>query len=95
MQKHKIIKLDKIVLFSRQQAKKLGTNVRRARVSKVIVDFSTVYFISRAFADEWLNELEKTKFKKIVSVRHANPDIKKMIQIVRKKKNEIRKQFSG
>lgn len=95
MQKSKIIRLDKTVFFTREQAKKLGAAIRKNRMSKVIIDFSAVHFISRAFADEWLNELEKTKSKKTVSIRHANPDIKKMIQVVKRKKNEIRKQLSG
>jgi anti-anti-sigma regulatory factor len=95
MQKQKIIILNKIIFFFRDQAKELGEAIRKANFSEVMIDFSGVDFISRSFADEWLNVLEKITSKKTVVIRHAKPEIKKMIQIVRKKRQEINKQLSS
>ncbi len=94
MQKLDTIKLNKIIYWDRGQAQKLGKEIGRIKSNKVTIDFSEVVFVSRAFADEWLNMLEQIPPKKNVVLRHIKPDGKKMIQIVKKKKSEIRKQLS-
>jgi anti-anti-sigma regulatory factor len=93
MQKQNTIKLNKIILYDRSQAQELGKAISKSDSSKIIIDFSGVDFISRAFADEWLNVLEKVKQKKTVIIRHIKQNPKKMIQVVRKKRREINKQL--
>ncbi len=94
MPKQNTIKLNKTAFFDRSQAQEVGEAIRQINSSKIIVDFFGVDFISRAFADEWLNVLGKVTSKKTVTTRNLKPDVKKMIQIVRKKRRKINKQVS-
>jgi len=92
MRKPNGIRLDKIVYYDRGQAQELGKLIRRNKSGKVVIDFSNVVFISRAFAEEWLNVLDKVSLEKTVVVRNLKTDPRKMIQLVRKKRREIHTQ---
>jgi anti-anti-sigma regulatory factor len=84
-------KIKKTILFSREQAKELGEAIRKSRCHYNIIDLSEVHFVSRSFADEWLNIIKRISSDKSLTYKNMNPEIKKMIAVVKRKKQQINK----
>jgi len=74
------ILIEKKNLLFREEAKRL---VRKIKSKNAILDFAKVEFISRAFADEFLDLISK----KSVKIKNIKPNLKKLFSIVRKQKN--------
>ena len=70
------------------RAKKLSKNSMT-----VYIDFNAVKFISRSFADELINSIERLKKSGIsLKVKNTSPGIKRMLDIVKfTRKNILRK----
>lgn len=64
---------------TRQAVQELAKRIP-AKVSKVVVDFDKVEFVSRSFAHEFLHFQEKLS----VEVKNLSPDVEKMFEAVRK-----------
>ncbi len=82
-EKTKIIRPDKIIakdLTLRESADKLFQVLNSSKENKIIIDFSKIEFISRSFADEYLNEKQKTT--KSITEKNLKINVKKMISIV-------------
>ena len=92
-EKVKIIRLDKIIakdLTLRESADELFKVLNSSKENKIIVDFSKIEFMSRAFADEYLNEKQKTT--KSITEKNLKTNVKKMFSIVeasRKRKRTL------
>ena len=83
-EKVKIIRLDKIIakdLTLRESADELFKVLNSSKENKIIVDFSKIEFMSRAFADEYLNEKQKTT--KSITEKNLKTNVKKMLSIVK------------
>lgn len=84
------IQIKKRFLTFRDEAKEIEKMSKKISRDNVYLDFSNVDFISRSFADELLNIIEKTKRIKIANL---NPDLKKFLQIVKKTKEKTKKKI--
>lgn len=83
-EKAKIIRPDKIIakdLTLRESADELFKVLNSSKENKIIVDFSKIEFMSRAFADEYLNEKQKTT--KSITEKNLKTNVKKMLSIVK------------
>ena len=80
----KTIKIERKNLIFRDQAQ----NLLNKKKEKICFDFSKVDFISRSFADELLEIMEKKKNIKIINI---NSDIKKLLSVVKKSRKDILK----
>ena len=87
--KNKIILITKKTPALREDALKIKKEAGQA-ASGITIDFSRVYFMSRAFADELLNVMEqlKTEEKKI-HLKKMSPNVTKMLRLVKKQRNNI------
>jgi len=87
------IKISKRVLALRDDALKLKKKGARLS-SSVNIDFSEVYFISRAFADELLNVIESLQADgKKVHLKKMNPGVRKMLQLVKRQRKIIMREL--
>lgn len=92
--KSKTIHISKKVLGLRTDAMNIKNESDKIS-SDVSVDFSEVYFFSRAFADELLNVLEKIKEEgKKIHLKNMNPNVKKMLQLVKRRRKIIKKELT-
>jgi anti-anti-sigma regulatory factor len=94
MKKDHVIVLEKKILLSREEAKNLEKEIRLHDSESVVIDFATVNFISRGFADEWLNVMSRIKPENKITFLNQKPSVKKMMQAVQKRKQKIRKELS-
>jgi len=95
----KIIKIQKKYLVFREEAKKLkkllNQELERSDVKSIYLDFNKVNFISRSFADQLLELLILYKVKHInIKLINLKPDIEKIIKLVKKTKEKIKKEFT-
>ena len=92
-EKAKIIRPDQIIardLSLRESADRLFEVLDSSKENKIIIDFSKIEFISRSFADEYLNEKQKTT--KSITEKNLKTNVKKMFSIVeasRKRKRTL------
>ena len=95
-----LIKVNDQYLIFRDHARVLKEvilkELKERNTSEVCLDFSQVHFISRSFADEFLeiiNCFKKEKSKKI-KVINKNPFIGQLLDIVENQKEKIKKELS-
>ncbi|MFH1713033.1 MAG: hypothetical protein ABH896_02490 [Candidatus Jacksonbacteria bacterium] len=99
MKKDKVtIQVKKNYLISRRECKTLKSLVlaqnKTAKNSRVIFDFLEVKFISRSFADEFLNLLTDLDFQGIkIRLAHVSPKIKPLFALVKKRRDRIKKEL--
>lgn len=89
----RIIKIQKRYLIFREEAKKiLKSLAKKSKPGPIYLDFSEIKFISRSFADELLNFLDRLGARKIrVKILNLKPNLKKMIELVKKSKEKIKR----
>jgi len=90
------IKIKEKYLIFRTQAKSLANLILKkltcSKDVKIAFDFQNVKFISRSFADEFLNILSRLSIKKKqFSFLNLNPAVLKMINLVKKQRQKIKK----
>lgn len=68
------------ILMIRSSVPPLFRKISRLRGSRVLIDFSRVEFMSRSFADEYLQA--KAASKKRISERHLPEEAARMLRIV-------------
>lgn len=92
----KIIRISKILLAFREDAARLKEEAETSGEKTVIIDFSEVQFMSRAFTDEFIVVSEKLK-KNGIKIRLFNllPDLRKLLHNVNKTRKKIRKELAG
>ena len=82
------------LLAFRKDAIEIEKEAKRVS-SGTILDFSEVHFISRAFADELLNVLDRLKKEgHKIQLRKMRPALKGHIKTVEKTRREIKKELS-
>lgn len=89
------IEIKKEFISFRDEARSIQSGIEKKMKEKsseeIVLDFSRVMFISRSFADELLNVVEKfSKEKKKVSFVNIKPEVKKLLLIVKRTKEKIR-----
>lgn len=86
------IKIKKKYLIFRSDINEVFKNITQKK--NIHLDFSQVKFISRSFADEFLNAVNELKTKKaVIKIINLKPQFKKLINRVRKTKEEIKKEL--
>lgn len=98
-QKNSTIKLKKYfpAFIASRQAAELITQKCLERLSKeekerVILDFHKIVLVSRSFADEILDSIEKLNRRGIeMKVKNANPSVSRMLKLVKKHRGKINK----
>lgn len=88
------IQIEKRYLFFREDARNLAKYIykknKENKIKIVFLDFSRVDFMSRSFADEFLNVLNELKIKDIkVRTLCLKTNLKNFISRVKKTKNKI------
>lgn len=68
------------VLMLRSSVAPLFRTIMSLGDSRVVLDFSSVEFMSRSFADEYLSA--KAASRKKVEERSASPDVSRMLRLV-------------
>lgn len=85
------IKIEKNFLVLRDEIKDILRKISQANSSQIVIDFTRVEFISRSFADELLNLVAELENKGMqVKLSRLNPNLRKMLQIVKNTKKEIK-----
>jgi anti-anti-sigma regulatory factor len=88
------IHLFKQAIAFRDDAEEIEKQAKKsAKKSPVVyLDFKEVKFISRSFADELINSMERLKKSDIsLKIRNAAPNVKKMLSLVRQTRRSILK----
>lgn len=90
-----IIHISKKLLVFRSDAIKIKKEADNSSSDIIIIDFSEVHFISRAFADELLNISEKLQ-KDGVKIQLCNikPNLKKLFQTVKNTRKRIKRELA-
>lgn len=68
------------LLMIRSSVSPLFRKISRLRAARVVVDFSNVEFMSRSFADEYLQA--KTVNEKSIEERHMPEEVARMLRLV-------------
>lgn len=93
--KPKTIRINKKVISFREDAINIKSKSLK-NSSDIYIDFSDVYFISRAFTDELLNVIEEIKKEgKKIHLLKMNSNLKKMIQLVKNGRKKIKKELKS
>lgn len=93
--KQKTIHINKKVVSFREDAINIKSESLK-NSSDIYIDFSDVYFISRAFTDELLNVIEEIKKEgKKIHLLKMNSNLKKMIQLVKNGRKKIKKELKS
>ena len=88
-----VIHLSKKLLAFREDAIKIKKESKR-NSSYMIIDFSEVHFISRAFADEFLNVFEKLQKDGLkIQLKNMKPTLKTLLQTVKKTRKKINEEL--
>ena len=95
----KNIKIQKKYLIFREEAKKLkkilNQELKKSGSKSIFLDFDNVNFISRSFADQFLELLISYKAEHInIKLINLKPSIEKIIKLVKKRKEKIKKEFA-
>jgi hypothetical protein len=78
-----IVRPDRIIaknLTLRESASRLFDILESYREQRLIIDFSRIEFMSRSFADEYLERKEKTS--KAIEEKNLPKNVKQMLEIV-------------
>lgn len=86
---HKIIKIKKQNLIFRNQVKEILKNAKAEDIGKTFLDFSNVGFVSRSFADEFLERADTPAIKII----RAKPEVEKLLLKVKQTRKKIAKEM--
>lgn len=94
------VKIEKRRLFFRDDAKAVLRAIQKkvlgATLKNAFLDFSSVEFISRSFADELLHIVHELKNKGVrVGFTHVKVPLQGFMNRVQKKKEHIRKEVAG
>ncbi len=73
------------VLALRESAIKLFDKIKKSKDKTVIINFKNVEFMSRSFADEYLNQKKFTK--KSIKEKNTPREVQRMLRIVEKSKS--------
>ncbi len=80
-------------LFLRNSANELFDWINNSKTSKVVIDFRKIQSITRAFANQYL--LNKEKSKKNISDKNISPHVKNMFDLIEKTKLTSQKVHVG
>jgi len=81
--------------ISSRQAAKMITQKCFRKISeqdkrKLVLDFKGIYFVSRSFADEIMDSVEKLENRDIeVRIKNDNPSISQMLEVVRRSRARV------
>ena len=89
------IRISKKLLAFREDAMNIKKESKKIS-SDILIDFSEVHFVSRAFADEFLNVIEEIKAEgKKINFIKMYPDVRKMLKLVKNGRKKIKKELEG
>jgi len=95
MSRH-VIHISKKLLAFRGDAIKIKKESENSSSDIIIIDFSEVHFISRAFADEFLKISEKLQKNGVkIQLSNIKPNLKKLFQTVRSTRKRIKRELSA
>lgn len=94
------VQIKKNYLIFRREVKTLKNLIlaqsRAGKKCQVVLDFLEVKFISRSFADEFLNLLADLESKNIkTKFAHLSPKIKPLLAAVCRRRSWIKKEFNA
>lgn len=91
-----VIHISKKLLAFRGDAIKIKKESDKSSSDIIIIDFSEVHFISRAFTDEFLNISEKLQKNGIrIQLCNIKPNLKKLLQTVKSTRKRIKRELSA
>ncbi len=91
--KSKTIRINKKVVSFREDVSNIIDKSLKMN-SDIFIDFSEVYFISRAFTDELCKKMEIVKREgRIIHLLKMNSNLKQMFQLVKNGRKKIKKEL--